>query len=99
MPRRRAPWLKTGNLSAPAPSGQAGSDVVAEESDAALRRSLADLDSLPIQSSLLELLHDVDAQWQQLRERIAQCDHRIQSHAKADVVARTQHQLRGTFDG
>jgi len=58
--------------------------VVVAQSDAALRRALADLDSLPIQSSLLELLHDVDAHRQQLRERIAQCDLHIQSHAKAD---------------
>jgi transposase len=58
--------------------------VVMAQSDAALRRALADLDSLPLPSSLLELLHDVDAHWQQLRERIAQCDLRIQSHAKAD---------------
>jgi len=58
--------------------------VVVAQSETGLRRALADLDSFSIPSSLLELLHDVDAHWQQLRERIAQCDLRIQSHAKTD---------------
>lgn len=58
--------------------------MVVAQSDAALRRALADLDSLPIPSSLSELLHNVDAQREQVRERVAQCDLRIKSHAKAD---------------
>lgn len=82
--------------------------VVVAQSDAALRRALADLDSLPIPSSLLELLHDVDAHRQQLRERIAQCDLHIQSHAKADEAwraapghhrGRTDHSGRRGGDG
>lgn len=58
--------------------------VVVAQSDAALRRALADLDALSLPSQLLELLRDIDAHWQQLRERIAQADRRIQAHAKAD---------------
>lgn len=58
--------------------------VTMAQSDAALRRTLADLDALALPPPLLELLRSVDAHWQQLRERIAQCDGRIQLHAKAD---------------
>jgi len=58
--------------------------VVVAQSDAALRRTLADLDALSLPSSLRELLRDVDAHWQQLQGRIGDADRRIQSHAKAD---------------
>jgi transposase len=58
--------------------------VTMAQSDGALRRTLADLDALSLPSSLVELLREVDAHWQQLRERIAQCDRRIQAHAKND---------------
>lgn len=58
--------------------------VVVAQSDAALRRALADLDALALPSALVELLRDVDAHWQQLQIRIAEADRRIQSHAKAD---------------
>lgn len=59
--------------------------VVLPQSDAALRRTLADLDVLGLPSALVELLHDADAHWQQLQARIACADRRIQAHAKADV--------------
>ena len=58
--------------------------VVVAQNDAALRRTLADLEALSLPGSLTELLRDVDAQWQQLQARIANADRRIQSHAKAD---------------
>ena len=58
--------------------------VVIPQSDAALRRALADLDALALPSALVELLRDVDVHWQQLQARIADADRRIQSHAKAD---------------
>ena len=58
--------------------------ITMAQSDAALRRTLADLDALSVPGSLIELLRDVHAHWQQLHDRIAQCDVRIQSHAKAD---------------
>jgi transposase len=58
--------------------------VVVPQSDAALRRALADLDALSLPCALVELLRDVDAQWQQLQARIADADRRIQSQAKAD---------------
>jgi transposase len=58
--------------------------VVVAQSDVALRRVLADLDTLHLPSALVELLHDVDAHWQQLTIRIADADRRIQAHAKAD---------------
>jgi transposase len=58
--------------------------VTMAQSDAALRRTLADLDVLSLPGSLVELLGDVDAHWQQLQARIVQADRRIQAHAKAD---------------
>src|SRR5690606_3128482 len=58
--------------------------VVVAQSDGALRRRLADLDALSLPPLLLELLRDIATHWQQLRERIAQADRRIQAHAKAD---------------
>ena len=58
--------------------------VVVAQSDAALRRTLADIDSLSLPASLVELLRDVDAHWQQLQARIADADRRIQSHARTD---------------
>ena len=58
--------------------------VVVPQSDAALRRSLADLEALRLPSSLVELLREVDMQWQQLQARIADANRRIQAHANAD---------------
>lgn len=58
--------------------------VVVTQSDAALRRALADLEALSLPVSLTELLRDVDAHWQQLQARIADADRRINAHAKAD---------------
>ena len=58
--------------------------VVVAQGDAALRRTLADLEALSLPGSVTELLRDVDAQWQQLQARIANADRRIQAHAKAD---------------
>jgi transposase len=58
--------------------------VVVPQSDAALRRTLADLASLPLPPALAELLRDVDAHWQQLQARVADADRRINAHAKAD---------------
>ena len=58
--------------------------VVVAQNDAALRRTLADLEALSLPGSLTELLRDVDAQWRQLQSRIANADRRIQAHAKAD---------------
>lgn len=58
--------------------------VVVAQSDGALRRKLADLDAQALPSSLVELLRDEEAQWQQLQARIAQTDREINAHAKAD---------------
>lgn len=58
--------------------------VVVAQSDGALRHALAGLDALSLPPLLLELMRDVDANWQRLQERIADADRRIQSHAKAD---------------
>ena len=58
--------------------------VVVAQSDAALRRTLADLDALALPCSLVELLRDVDAQWKQLQARIIEADCQIQTHANAD---------------
>ena len=56
--------------------------VVVAQSDAALRKALTDLHALP--ASLIELLGDLNRHWQQVRERIAACDQRIEAHANAD---------------
>ena len=56
--------------------------VVVAQSDAALRKALADLPAVP--ASLIELLGDLNRHWQQVRERIAACDERIKHHANAD---------------
>ncbi len=58
--------------------------VVLTRSDAALRQSLADLGELGLPDSVVELLGDLNAHWQQLRERIAAYDRRIEVHAKTD---------------
>ena len=58
--------------------------VAVAQSDAALRRTLADLDALALPCSLVELLRDVDAQWKQLQARIIEADCQIQTHANAD---------------
>jgi len=59
--------------------------LVVAQGDVALRRVLADLDSHALPLSLIELLGDLTAHWQQLRERIAACDRRIEAHAQADA--------------
>ncbi len=58
------------------------------QSDAALRRALADLDAFSLPSALLELLREVDAHWQQLHLRMAQAGRQIQVHAKADEACK-----------
>lgn len=69
--------------------------VVVAQSDSALRRTLADLDSLSLPPSLMDLLYYVDAQWQQLRARIADADRRIQAHARADEACTRLRQMIG----
>ena len=58
--------------------------VAVAQSDAALRRTLADLDALALPCSLVELLRDADLQWKQLQARILEADKRIRAHAQAD---------------
>jgi transposase len=48
--------------------------VVVAKSDAALRTLLADLSAHAVPTSLIEMLGDLNAYWQQVRERIAACD-------------------------
>ena len=69
--------------------------VVVAQSDAALRRALADLDALSLPASMGALLRDVDAHWQQLQARIADADRRIQSHANADDACRRLRAIIG----
>ena len=59
--------------------------VVVANSDAALRRALADLDQYStLPAALKELLRDLAAHWTQVHERIAACDVRIGAHARDD---------------
>lgn len=69
--------------------------VVVPQSDAALRRALADLDALALPPALVELLRDVDAHWRQLQARIAGADRRIQAHAKADEACQRLRAIIG----
>ena len=57
---------------------------VVAQSDRALRLALAELDNTTLPSELLELIGDLSDHWQEVRERIAFCDARIEAHAKAD---------------
>ena len=59
--------------------------IVIANSDAALRRALADLDQdTALPAEMQELLRDLSAHWAQVHDRIAACDARIEAHAKAD---------------
>jgi transposase len=70
--------------------------VVVARSDHALGRALGD-DTVRRQLPwmLLGLLDDLQQHWQQVRERIAQCDTTIASHARNDVRSRRAQQLMG----
>ncbi len=58
---------------------------VVAQSDRALRVALADLDTIAaLPSELVELIGELNDHWQQVRERIAVCDARIEAHANAD---------------
>lgn len=69
--------------------------VVLPQRDAALRRTLADLDAFALPPSLVQLLHDMGAHWQQLQQRIAQADRQIQAHANADEACRRLRAIIG----
>jgi len=59
--------------------------IAVAKGEPALRSVLAELDQtsgLPIEMSAL--IGDLAAHWQQVRERIADCDARIEAHARAD---------------
>ena len=59
--------------------------IVIANSDVALRRALADLDQdSELPAEVQELLRDLRAHRNQVRDRIAACDARIEAHAKAD---------------
>ena len=59
--------------------------IVIANSDAALRRALADLDQdAALPAGMKELLRELSAHWAQMRGRIVACDARIEAHAKAD---------------
>jgi transposase len=60
--------------------------VVVAKGDHALRKALGDatiLATLPVM--LVESLHDQHRHWQQVGERLAACNVRVQAHAKADA--------------
>ena len=60
--------------------------VVVAQTDVALRRALSDMALRPaLPSMLVELLDDLNRHWQQVRERIAVCDARIEAHARLDA--------------
>ena len=65
-------------------------------SDSALQRALAD-DLLRIQlpDTLLPLLDDLYAHWQQVKQRITAIDRRVAAHAKADARSVRAQQLIG----
>ena len=60
--------------------------IAIANSNVALRRALADLDQdTALPAEMQELLRDLSAHWDQVRDRIAACDARIEAHAKADA--------------
>jgi transposase len=70
--------------------------VVVAQSDAALRRALGDVAiraQLPVM--LIDLLDALSGHWQQVRERLAECDAGIARHAKADVRSVRAQQILG----
>ena len=58
--------------------------VVVSQSDAALRRVLADLAAYDFPAEMRELLSDLTTHWCTVQARIAATDKRIEQHAKAD---------------
>lgn len=59
--------------------------VVLPKSDAALRRTLADLAAHRLPALLVTLIADLDAHWRQLLARIADADRQIEMHARNDA--------------
>lgn len=59
--------------------------IVVANSDAALRRVLADLEAYELPGEFRELLRDLAAHWAQVRERLEACDARIDAHARDDA--------------
>lgn len=58
--------------------------VVIKLSNAALRRWLADPDTVTSPSELVELIRDLAEHWAAIGKRVVQCDRRIESHDRAD---------------
>lgn len=59
--------------------------IVVAQSDAALRRMLADLDQAALPGEFKELIRGVQAHWAQVRTALDACDARIEAHARADA--------------
>ena len=59
--------------------------IVVANSDAALRRMLADLDEAQLPSEFKQLLCGLQAHWAQVREALDACTVRIESHAREDA--------------
>lgn len=59
--------------------------IVLPKSDAALRRTLADLGAHRLPPLLVTLLAGLDAHWRQLQARIAEADRQIEAHARNDA--------------
>ena len=70
--------------------------IVIARGDAAVRRALSD-DA--VRTQLPDMLRDaidgLAGHWQQVQERLAECDKRIQQHARVDVRSRRAQQLLG----
>ena len=58
--------------------------VAIERSEAALRAALADIQHADVPSALRELVRDLAEHWDEVRQRRAACDARIEAHGKAD---------------
>ncbi len=59
--------------------------IVVAKRESALREALAGLDQAKeLPAELIVLIRTLGAHWQQVRERIADCDARIEAHAEAD---------------
>jgi transposase len=59
--------------------------MVVAQSDAALRRVLADLDQAILPEEFKTLIRGLQAHWAQVRAALDACDARVEAHARADA--------------
>ena len=69
--------------------------IIVAQSDAALARTLADLDALPLPAAIVPVLAELTTHWHALRERIRAGDARIAAMARSDARCRRLQAMTG----